>query len=85
LFEALWVHKISKRRATKVSPFELVYGQEVVLPVEISLNAIGFARQNDLDVGDYFDLMMNNIDEVTNKRLVSLRVIEKDRIIVAKA
>jgi hypothetical protein len=85
LFEALWVHKISKRRATKVSPFELVYGQEVVLPVEISLNAISFARQNDLDVGDYFDLMMNNIDEVTNKRLVSLRVIEKDRIIVAKA
>jgi hypothetical protein len=44
LFEALWVHKISKRRATKVSPFELVYGQEVVLPVEISLNAISFAR-----------------------------------------
>jgi hypothetical protein len=29
--------------------------------------------------------MMNNIDEVTNKRLVSLSEIEKDRIIVAKA
>jgi transposase InsO family protein len=26
LFEALWAHRISKHRATKVSPFELVYG-----------------------------------------------------------
>jgi transposase InsO family protein len=26
LFEVLWAHRISKHRATKVSPFELVYG-----------------------------------------------------------
>jgi hypothetical protein len=26
LSEALWAHRISKRRATKVSPFELLYG-----------------------------------------------------------
>jgi hypothetical protein len=26
LSEALWAHRISKHRATKVSPFELVYG-----------------------------------------------------------
>jgi hypothetical protein len=36
--------------ASKVSPFELVYGQEDVLLVEIHLNAIRFASQNDLDV-----------------------------------
>jgi hypothetical protein len=53
--------------------------------VEISLNAIRFARQNDLAVDNYFDLMMNNIDEVTDKRLVALREIEKDKIIIAKA
>jgi hypothetical protein len=34
LSEALWAHRISKHRATKVSPFEFVYGQEAVLPVE---------------------------------------------------
>jgi hypothetical protein len=52
--------------------------------VEISLNAIRFARQNDLFVGDYFDLMMDNIDEVIDKSLVSLREIKKDKIVVAK-
>jgi hypothetical protein len=66
LSETLWAHRISKHCASKVS-LELVYGQKVVSPMEISLNAIRFARQNDLSVGDYFDLMMDNIDEVADK------------------
>jgi hypothetical protein len=54
------------------------------LPVEITLNVVGFARQNDLAVGDYYNLM-DNIDEVTDKKLVALEEIEKDEIMVAKA
>jgi DNA-binding protein Fis len=50
--------------------------------VEISLNSIRFTRQNDLTIGDYHDLMMDNIDEVTDKRMMALREIEKDMIIV---
>jgi hypothetical protein len=79
LSEALWAHRISKHSATKVSPFELVYGQEAVLPVEISLNAVRFTRQNDLTVIDYYNSMMDNIDEVTDKRVIALGVIEKTR------
>jgi hypothetical protein len=85
LFEALWAHRISKHRATKVSPFELVYGHGEILPMEISLNAIKCARQNDISVGDYHDLMMDNIDEVTDKRMMALREIEMDKVIVVKA
>jgi tRNA A37 threonylcarbamoyladenosine dehydratase len=70
---------------SKVSPFELVYGHEVVLPVEISLNAIIFATQNALAINDYHDLMMDNIDEVTDKSLMALREIDKDKVIVTKA
>jgi hypothetical protein len=36
LYEAFWAHKVSKHRATKVSSFELVYGQQAVLPMEVS-------------------------------------------------
>jgi hypothetical protein len=36
------------RDATMVSPFQLVYGHEAILLVEISLDVIRFARQNDL-------------------------------------
>jgi hypothetical protein len=40
LSEALWAHHISKQSTTKVIPFELVYGKEVVLPVEVNLDAL---------------------------------------------
>jgi hypothetical protein len=85
LSEALWAHRISKHHATKVSPFELVYGQEAILLVEISLNAVRIARQNDLTISDYYNLMMDNIDEATDKRVTALGEIEKDKIMVAKA
>ena len=56
-----------------------------MLHVEISLNVVRFAKQNDLTIGDYYNSMMDNIDEVTNKRVTTLGEIEKDKIMVAKA
>ena len=73
LSEALWAHRISRHGSTKVTPFELVYGQEAVLPVEVNLDAYRLAKQNDLSAVDYHDLMMDNIDEVTDKRLKALK------------
>jgi hypothetical protein len=49
---------------------------QAVLPVEISLNAVRFARQNDLTVIDYYNSMMDNIDEVIDKRVIALGAIE---------
>jgi hypothetical protein len=79
LSESLWAHRISRHGATKVTPFELVYGQEAVLPVEVNLDAYRLAKQNDLPTVVYHDLMMDNIDEVTNIRLKALKEIEKDK------
>jgi hypothetical protein len=56
-----------------------------VLHVEISLNAVRFARQNDLIVGDYYNSMMDNVNEVIDKRVIALGEIEKNKIMVAKA
>jgi hypothetical protein len=42
-------------------------------------------KQNDLSAIDYHDLMMDNIDEVTDKRLNALKKIEKDKFRVARA
>jgi hypothetical protein len=53
--------------------------------VEISLNDVRFAKQNDLTVGYYYNSMMDNIDEVTDKRMTTLGEIEKDKIMVAKS
>jgi hypothetical protein len=40
LSKVLWAYRISKYSATKVTSFELVYRQEVVLLVEVNLDAL---------------------------------------------
>jgi hypothetical protein len=85
LSEALWAHRISRHGATKVTPFELVYGQEVVLLIKVNLDAYRLAKQNDLSVVVYYDLMMDNIDDVTDVRLQALKEIEKGKVQVARA
>jgi hypothetical protein len=84
LSKDLWAYRISRHGATKVTPFELVYGQED-LPVEVNLDAYRLAKQNDLSAVNYHDLMMDNIDEVTDKRLKALKGIEKEKLRVARA
>ena len=56
-----------------------------MLPMEINLQALRVARQNDLSVVDYSNLMMDKIDEVPEERLKALREIEKEKLRVAKA
>jgi hypothetical protein len=55
-----------------------------VLPIKVNLDAYRFAKQNDLSAIVYHDLMMDNIDEVTNVRLKALKEIEKDKARVAR-
>jgi hypothetical protein len=62
-----------------------VYGQEVILSIEVNLGAYRFANQNDLDAIVYHNLMMDNIDEVTEKRMRAPKEIEKDKARVARA
>jgi hypothetical protein len=52
-----------------------VYGQETVLPVEVNLGAYRLVKQNNLDVNTYYALMMDSIDEVTEKQLEALEAI----------
>jgi hypothetical protein len=85
LLEALWVHRISKHSTTKVTPFELVYGQEAVLPVEVNLDALQIARQNELSTVDYHNLMLDRLDEVSDERVKTLGEIERDKLRVDRA
>ena len=84
LSEALWAHHISRHGATKVTPFKLVYGQEAILPIEVNLDAYRLAKKNDPSVVDYHNLMMDNINEVSDKRLKVLNETEKDKFQVAR-
>jgi hypothetical protein len=85
LSEALWAHHISKHRATKVTPFELVYGQETILPMEANLDTLRVARQNELSATHYHNLMLDRLDEVSDERIKALDEIKMEKLRVARA
>jgi uncharacterized protein with von Willebrand factor type A (vWA) domain len=85
LSEALWAHRISRHRATKVTHFELVYGQEAVLPIEVSLLNLGITGQDYLLAKEYSELMMDKVDKAPESWLKALEEIEKDKVKIAKA
>jgi hypothetical protein len=82
---ALWAHHISKHSAIKVPPFELVYEQHVILLVEVNLDALRVARQNELSIVDYHNLMLDRLDEASDERMEALGEIERDKQRVARA
>jgi hypothetical protein len=85
LLEALWVLRTSRHGAMKVTPFELVYGQEAVLPMEIGLQSLRVTGHGSLSAKEYHKLMMDKIDDVPESRFKALEEIEKEKIKIAKA
>jgi hypothetical protein len=61
LLEALWAHRTSKHSTTKVTLFQLVFGQEVILLIEVNQDALQIARQNELSVVDYHNLILDRL------------------------
>jgi hypothetical protein len=51
----------------------------------VNLDAYRLAKQNDLSAVVYHNLMMDNIDEVTDVRLKALKEIGKDKARAARA
>jgi hypothetical protein len=85
LSEALWAHRISCHRATKTSPYHLVYGQETVLPWEITVDSRCVEFQNNLIAEEYAALMNDNIEDLMELRLWSLERIKENKAKVARA
>jgi hypothetical protein len=85
LSEVLWAHMTSRHGATKVTPFELVFGQEAVLLVEINLQTCRVIKQGTPPAIEYTESMMDRIDEVPKRWLRALREIEKEKLSVARA
>ncbi|XP_025647982.1 uncharacterized protein [Arachis hypogaea] len=53
LSQVLWAYQNLPRGSTGTSPYKLVYGHDVVLPLKINLNTLRVSKQNDLPIDDY--------------------------------
>jgi hypothetical protein len=52
--------------------------------VEVNLDALRIARQNELSVVDYHNLMLDRLDEMSDERVNALGEIERDKLRVAR-
>jgi hypothetical protein len=61
----LWAYRTTYKRETNQTPFELVYGQEVVVPLHFRQHRIEISKVLKLDIG-----------EANHKRLFQLQKLE---------
>src|ERR1041384_746493 len=71
--------------ATKNTPYQLVYGQEAVLPWEISIDSRRVTLQNDLSADEYAALMNINTEDLVELRLWALEKIKENKARLARA
>jgi hypothetical protein len=53
--------------------------------MKVDLDALRIARQNELSVVDYHNLILDRLDEVSDERVKTLGEIERDKLRVARA
>ena len=84
LNEALWAYRMACHGTTKVSPYQLVYGHEAVLPWELKLDSQCVTFQNQLTADEYFSLMKDELEDLVGHRLKALINIEANKARVSR-
>jgi hypothetical protein len=69
----LWALRTNVSRATRATPFSLVYGAEVVLPPEVYLRSARVAHFNPEDQAEARELDVNLLEERCNTALSNVR------------
>jgi hypothetical protein len=69
----LWALQTNVSRATRATPFSLVYGAEVVLPPEVYLESARVAHFNPEDQAEARELDANLLEERRNTTLSNVR------------
>ena len=70
--------------ATKMSPYQLIYGHEAVLPWELKIGSRRVTFQDQLTTDEYSSLMKDELEDVAGHRLNALINVEANKIRIAR-
>ena len=84
LNEALCTYRMAYHGSIKMSPYELVYGHNVVLPWEVQTGSRRVTLQNDLSAEVYKNLMIDDLEDLSFHRLCALENIEANKLRIVK-
>ncbi|KAK2436540.1 protein NYNRIN [Trifolium repens] len=85
LDQVLWACRNSPKESTNTTPFQLTYGHDAVLPVEIHLQSARVQRQMEIPLDHYYQMMSDELVDLDEERLSALEVLTKQKERVAKA
>lgn len=64
----LWACRTTVKTATRVTPFQLVYGHEAIVPAKIMVRSLRVEEQNELMAKEYQSLMREKLDDIDEVR-----------------
>eukprot|EP00253_Pinus_taeda_P033712 PITA_33712 len=82
LLEALWAYKTTWRNTTRHSPYELVYGKEVLLPIEFQVKTFKMVVQLGMDLSEAQKHRMeklNELDEIRQEAILRTDLVQYQR------
>ncbi|KAL1363986.1 hypothetical protein AAHE18_03G185900 [Arachis hypogaea] len=85
LSQVLWTYRNSPRGSTGTTPYKLVYGHDAVLPIDINLQSIRVARQDEIPVVDYWNSLYDELNELDDERLRTLERVIRQKEIMSKS
>jgi transposase InsO family protein len=68
LWGALWAYRIAYKVTTQFTPFQLVYGQEAILPIEFELPSLRVAINNQLGDPESLQTRLLQLEALDEKR-----------------
>lgn len=80
LFGALWVYQIDYKVHISQTPFQLVYGQETILLIELELPSLCIALQERLSLDDSIKdqyALLEKLDEIHQYALQHIELVQR--------
>jgi hypothetical protein len=68
LWSALWAYRTAYKVTTQFTPFQLVYGQEAILPIEFEIPSLRVAIENRLGDEDSLKVRLYALEALNEKR-----------------
>lgn len=72
LLFALHGYRTTIRMSTGATPFSLVYGMEVVLPIEVEISSMRFIMEIKLDEAEWVQNCFDELNLIEEKRMIAL-------------
>ncbi|XP_024156131.1 uncharacterized protein LOC112164123 [Rosa chinensis] len=82
LYETFWAYRTSKRNPTATTHYALMFGHDVVLPLEVNVQSLRVQEQHHFIGEDYVQAMWQKHEDLSEKCLEALDslVMEKQRV-----